>query len=345
MSGIILIGSSISNIKTINIDANFENNIYIVSKNNWIGEDNTDEIFEIKINDGVCICKRTDSNSGWEFELLINASIYTDSSDTKTIPIFFINLDKDKDRLVHMENLLYKIFTKNNIYRIKGVEHKIGMEGCRLAHINAHISAINKGYDYYLIAEDDIQPLVDINNIQLYINNSTTFNPDLVLFEQGNGPACDIERFIQLKKVSENMYRIFGGGSGTGCYFCSKNFGLKLIKFWIKRPGDHIDNSWQQLWKSNNVYFHRPQLFHQREGYSNQNDVYYRQAQIPFRWELYELANSKRKYKCSRPKCEYFINSYDNYSFEKYCCIKCNRNGKHGPRCEKIPFLKAGEIT
>jgi hypothetical protein len=287
MSGIILIGSSDCQIKTIDIDINFENNIYIIDKNNWINDHNYNDTFKIIINNGKCICKRIDINCGWDMELIINANIIIDYSKLATIPVFFINLEKDKERLIFIQNILYKIFDNNNIYRIEGVKHNIGLEGCRLAHINAHISAINKGYNYYIIAEDDIQPLVDINSITNYVLNTILFNPDLVLLEQGQ----HLEERIKLSKISENMYRIYGGGNNTGCYLCSRNFGIKLIKHWIKHSMWHIDGSWQELWKSNNVYFHRPQLFHQREGISNQNDVNYREITLPFNWELYEKLN------------------------------------------------------
>ena len=276
MKGIIYIGSSDTNIKTLVVDDNIVNNRYIINKDNYI--------FEIIINNNTCICKRLDLNKGWEIELLIEANIKNNYYDSNIIPVFFINLEKDKDRLIFIRNILNNIFNNKYVYRIEGVKHNIGLEGCRLAHINAHIAAINKGFNYYIITEDDIKPLIDTENINKYIKKSILFKPDLVLFEQGE----KLEEKIQLKKINDNMYRIEGGGNNAGCYLCSKKFGIELIKHWIKSTGKHIDHSWQELWKSNNVYFHRPQLFQQREGYSNQNDVYYRNTIKPFDWELYE---------------------------------------------------------
>ena len=260
--------------------------IYIINKTNWICDETYNDVFEITIKDGICTCKRLDSNTGWGMELLININILPSLNPT-TLPIFFINLEKDKDRLQFIKNILYDIFDNNNIFRVEGVKHEIGLEGCRLAHINAHITAINKGVDYYLISEDDVQSLVDKPEIIKYINNTLVFNPDLVLFEQGQ----NLEQNINLCKITDNMYRIFNGGNNAGFYLCSKNFGIKLIKHWLKHANRHIDHSWQDLWKSNNIYFHKPQLFHQREGYSNQNDVDYRETTKPFDWDLYEKVN------------------------------------------------------
>lgn len=284
--GIIFIGPHNKNIKIINVDNKFLNSVYIINKYNWICDDIYNDTFKVTIKDGICICERTDVNSGWNMNLLINANIII-SKKLSTIPLFFINLDKDKKRLKFVQTVLYKIFDSNNIYRIKGVEHNIGLEGCRLAHITANISAINKGFDYYIIAEDDIKPLICRSKILSYINKAILFNPDIVLLEQGQ----NLENTIKLQKKNENMYRIFGNGNNTGCYLCSKEFGIKLIKLWINSPNQHIDHSWQCLWGSNNVFFHRPQLFHQMSGYSNQNDVDYREETRPFNWELYYKRN------------------------------------------------------
>jgi hypothetical protein len=286
MSGIIIIGSSNVKIKTIVVDTSFKNNVYTVNKYNWICDDIYNDTFEITIHNGICTCVRTDAASGWGMNLMISSDIIVDHSKlNKNVPIFFINLKKDNTRLWLMKNMLYNIFDNNNIYRVEGVTHKIGLEGCRLAHMNAHVTAINKGFQYYIVAEDDIKPLVETTKIVNYIHNSIALNPDIVLFELG--PHLELK--IQLSKTTENMYRIYGGGNNAGCYLCSRKMGIKLINHWMKNVGKHIDHSWQELWGSTNVYLHRPQLFHQREGYSNQSDVVYRETAVPFNWDLYEI--------------------------------------------------------
>lgn len=285
-NGIIFIGSNSSDVIIFKIDNNFKNNVYNINKSNWICDDKYNDTFRVTIKDGICICKRTDLNSGWDMSFLINADLKNINPST-SIPVFFINLDKDKKRLAFITNIFYNIFDSDNIFRIKGVNHNIGLEGCRIAHISAIICAINKGFDYFVIAEDDIKPLVSDNKILSYINNAILLKPDLVLLEQGQ----DLEKNIKLQKKNENMFRIFGGGNAAGCYLCSRKFGIKLIKIWINNPNVHIDHSWQHLWTSNNVFFHKPQLFHQIEGYSNQNEVDYRRETRPFDWRLYRWIN------------------------------------------------------
>lgn len=284
ISGIIIIGCSDQNIKLTYVNSDFENNNYIVNKNNWVVDEDYDDNFEVTIFNGKCFCKRTDSNEGWGMNLIIYAKKKIDCSKNINIPIFFINLDKDRERLISILNILNKVFDKEYIFRIEGVKHESGMEGCRLAHINAHIEAINRGFNYYVICEDDIKPLVETNTILNYISNSIKLKPDLVLFEQGES----LEERVILSKKTDNMYRIFSGGNNTGCYLSSKEFGLKLIRLWEKNPFKHCDHSWQDIWYQNNVFFHRPQLFHQIAGFSNQNDEGYRKETLPFNWDLYE---------------------------------------------------------
>lgn len=200
------------------------------------------------------------------------------------IPVYFINLDKDTDRLQHIQRVLSDIFLPEQIHRISGVVHTEGKHGCRLAHIRAHTQAISHGHPYYLICEDDLTPLTsDSKEIVRFIQDSISARPSLVLFEQAEGIESRVR--MHASDGRPHLYRILGGGQGTGCYLCSRQFGIQLIELWTRVTKRHIDYSWQQLWESNDVYFHRPQLFIQRAGNSNQNDVGWRAAQRPFDWD------------------------------------------------------------
>lgn len=208
-------------------------------------------------------------------------------SESHDIPVFVINLDKDKDRMQLFKKNIYPIFN-NKISRIEGVAHKIGMVGCRLAHSKANLTAINQGHPYYIICEDDILPLLDKGKINKYIKNIIKEEPDLVLFEQG----INLEKKIKMKKTNnQNLYRLLGNGNNAGAYLCKRDFGIKLLDHWKNNPNKHIDISWRDLWQSHKVYFHRPQLFIQNEGQSNQTDVNWRDKTIPFNWKLWEEKN------------------------------------------------------
>ena len=206
-------------------------------------------------------------------------------TNSKDIHVFYINLDKDKDRLSKLEPELQKIFKKENIHRIPGVVHKIGLEGCRLAHIKANEIAINHNLEYYIIMEDDVKSLVNHNIVLEYINNSlNNIDIDLLLLEQGQ----NLEERIEMDRKNDNLYRIYGSGNNAGAYLCKRSFGKKLVEHWKNRENIHCDQSWQELWKENNVYFHRPQLFNQRAGESNQNDVDYREEVKPFDFDQFD---------------------------------------------------------
>ena len=65
---------------------------------------------------------------------------------------------------------------------------------------------------------------------------------------------------------------------------CSRSFGKVLVDHLEKHKRQHIDHSWQKLWGDYKVYISRPQLFVQRAGFSNQNDVEYRDENSPLDW-------------------------------------------------------------
>lgn len=292
MKDILVIGKSKTNNKELNVSLDFVNNTYKINKTNWLKPEKYKDQFEVTIQDGKCSVKRIDEDIGWGVFLIILAEVSCPmKEECDKMQVMFINLEKDKDRLIHITDTLSGIFGNSNIHRIEGVKHELGLEGCREAHINANIYGINQRLPYYLVSEDDVQPLVEIEDIVPYIEQSTYEKPDLVLFEQGQ----NLEINIKLNKVNENMFRIFGGGNNTGIYMTSRKFGLQLIQHWSQSIGKHVDHSWQELWVHNNVFFHKPQLFHQKEGESNQNDVDYRDAVKPFDWPWYEKYNKLNK--------------------------------------------------
>ena len=290
MSGLIFIGTNFGNdyvsCKEIHVDTAFENATYIIDKSNWVGEDTYPDTFEVVIQNGKCSVRRIDKNDyHWGMNLIINAKKKYTTDNLIQTPILFINMKKNVDRLNKMQEMLYNLFDADYVHKIDGVKHHNGRDGCRLAHINAHIHAVNQGYDYYIIAEDDIQPLAEKEELQKYITDAIQNKPDLVLLET----LSNYERKINLQKHTNNLYRLYGNTFGAACYLCKKEFGLKLINHWLtSQTNTHIDLLWQSLWKTNNVYFHRPQLFRQIGDYSDTGEIRYRNTQQPFNWELYD---------------------------------------------------------
>ena len=217
---------------------------------------------------------------------------FSNELNNDNLNVYIINLDKDKDRLKYIKNVLSNIFNKENIIRIPGVLYNNSIDGCRLAHIKANEKGIKDNNKYYLICEDDLKPLLNYAEIKKHINDciKSDIDFDLVLFEIA-GRKGKFEKKMKLKKVTDNMYRIYRGNWGAACYLCKTEFGKNLINHWKNRPNKHCDITWQELWKDYAVYFYRPQLFIQKEGESNQDDVVYRDDIVPFNWKLFENYN------------------------------------------------------
>jgi hypothetical protein len=95
----------------------------------------------------------------------------------------------------------------------------------------------------------------DSKEIVRFIQDSISARPSLVLFEQAEGIESRVR--MHASDGRPHLYRILGGGQGTGCYLCSRQFGIQLIELWTRVTKRHIDYSWQQLWESNDVYFQR----------------------------------------------------------------------------------------
>ena len=79
--------------------------------------------------------------------------------------LYYINLDKRKDRLEHLEkNVLPFInIPTESLQRVSAVDHTqfehISQRGagCSLSHINIWKDAINNGYKKIIIMEDDFE--------------------------------------------------------------------------------------------------------------------------------------------------------------------------------------------
>lgn len=283
---ILIIGPSLHNVKTLDVSKRFLDGNFIIDKHNWSGYEVHDDVFEVSIKDGICRVKRLDSDSGWGMMLGFETKV-NEINTKEMVPLFFINLDKDVERRQTFEEMIYKIFKKEHVIRIPGVVHELGVEGCRLAHINANITAINYGYDHYIICENDIKPIIADELIYNYMIDTTTKNINMVLFEMEMSPF-----HVKMRKITDNLYRFYEGGNDAGCYLCRRDFGAVLLKIWMQYPRRHIDHTWKDLFYPYKIFFHRPQIFIQKAGPSNQSDIDYRQERTPFHWGLYEQSIS-----------------------------------------------------
>lgn len=204
----------------------------------------------------------------------LSSNVMFFSSDSTTNsqnmpPAIFINMDDAAARRASLEPYLQSLFQQ--VFRIPGVKAANGHEGCRLAHIQALGFGIELGVPYFLIFEDDVQALVSDEECCQIIHEAMSLNVDLALLEIGQS----LEQIVQLEPIGvQNFRRILGGGNNAGCYLVKHDFARVLQQFWINTPNEMIDQSWQTLWPNHLVVLSKPQLYHQKEGFSlTLNDI------------------------------------------------------------------------
>jgi len=187
------------------------------------------------------------------------------------IPTIYINLEHRKDR---NESIL-KELSKINIYnpeRFNAVEMKNGAIGCSLSHIKCLETAINRGYDYVMICEDDIEildPKLFTENIHKFLNNSQ-IEWDVVLIAGNN--------MIPYNFVTDYCIKIYNCLTTTG-YIVKNNYfptllnnykeGVKNLMRDQANSSFKIDKYWQILQNRDNWYMIIPPTIIQKEDYSD----------------------------------------------------------------------------
>jgi len=176
--------------------------------------------------------------------------------------VVYINLSKRKDRKEHMENIL-SIFPKEKIVRFNAIENKNGAIGCSLSHIGVIEMAIKENWENCLVLEDDNIWYRFEEGYNLFNN---LFKKDFdVIVLGGYLPVYDKKTY----KLESCLC--------TGAYFVNKhyyktlldNFKEGLTKFYLESYGNAVDVYWKHLMKKDNWYIVYPQLFLQKDDYSD----------------------------------------------------------------------------
>lgn len=186
------------------------------------------------------------------------------------INTIYINLDKRPDRRLHVENELKKI-NIGNVTRFKGIEMKNGAIGCSMSHMKCVELAKNKGWEYVLICEDDIEftnPSLFITQTNKFLQSETKW--DVVLIAGNN--------MIPYIPINDNCIKIFNCQTTTG-YIVKKEYYEKLIQNYkeginklLKEPENNdfkIDKYWFKLQREDNWFLIIPLTVVQKEDYSD----------------------------------------------------------------------------
>ena len=182
------------------------------------------------------------------------------------IPVLYINLEKRKDRKIHIEEEL-KDF--KSVERIEAVDTSdtSGYFGCVLSHIKALETAKERGWDEVMICEDDFE----------------WTDKEKFLYPEIDFDVCMISGKINKKEfISWNYNRVLDGRH-TDCYLIKKHFYDKLIqnfkegyeKLSLEHIHDnYLDVYWIQLQKESIFITPSLQIGRQMEDYSDiQNQV------------------------------------------------------------------------
>jgi glycosyl transferase family 25 len=187
------------------------------------------------------------------------------------IPIIYINLEKRRDRNLHVMGELEKIGFKN-ITRFNAIEKDDGALGCSFSHIKCLEIAIKNEYEYVLICEDDIEFL----DTDIFLTNANKFldsdlNWDVALIAGNN--------MLPYKPVNNYCIQIFNCLTTTG-YIVKKRYYNTLLSNYkegilqlMKNPNEKskyaIDKYWLKLQQQDNWYLIIPPTIIQKIDYSD----------------------------------------------------------------------------
>jgi len=197
-------------------------------------------------------------------------------------PIYYINLEHRKDRLVNVHKQMSIVEAPvNNVYRINATLHSDGATGCAASHIEALHTALHADHssDCVCIIEDDFGWTDHGDNIKSFLEPALkSDNWDVLLLSYGFwdgelGPP-----------TTEGLRRVVNAASTAG-YIIKKRYIPKLLNHWelgyAKRlqynvvkghPYYHelaIDQHWKKLQREDRWFTTLKKLGQQVPSYSD----------------------------------------------------------------------------
>jgi glycosyl transferase family 25 len=187
--------------------------------------------------------------------------------------IFYINLDKRKDRKEEIESELtkYNLFDKSE--RIRAIETPgQGILGCTMSHLNAIKLAKERNYDNVLILEDDFQFMISKEEFE---NQLKTFFESQISYD-----VCMISYNIQRSEQTEHTFlkKVIEAQTASG-YIIHNSFYDKMIELYewaiplLEQTKQHWhyanDQCWKNLQPHSKWYCFTTRCGRQRAGYSD----------------------------------------------------------------------------
>jgi len=204
--------------------------------------------------------------------------------------IFYINLEKRKDRREHIENLLKDHYLFDISERYIAIETPdSGIIGCSQSHLNVLKLAKERGYKNVLILEDDFTFLVTKQELEskikyLFENYS---NYDVCMLSHIIQKSCEIpedERETLRDSSQEQVLRKVLNGQTASGYLVNSKFLDRLICLYewscplLETTNHHWlyanDMVWKGLQPENRWYYFIPSLGKQIDSYSDNKQCF-----------------------------------------------------------------------
>ena len=187
--------------------------------------------------------------------------------------VYFINLDHRKDRLEHIQNVLFNKLNipRNKIKRISAFHTpENGALGCAQSHIKILKNILSNKYEVSLILEDDF----DVYDSDLFwknINSLFTLDIEWDLIQiSANLLKSETTKWPFLLKVLDSQT--------TSGYLINRKFVRDLLKIfeesdeYLRMSSDYIwaiDQNWKKLQPTSKWFCFNPKNGYQIDGYSD----------------------------------------------------------------------------
>ena len=193
--------------------------------------------------------------------------------------LYYINLEKRKDRKEHIEKQLKNIdYPTKKINRIDAVYNKNGGTGCGLSHIKALNEGLNQDDEYIIVLEDDFEWIHNKEKTLNVLKNAVNTKDWDVIILACNGNS---------KKYNKYLNKVIDCQTTSG-YIIKKSYIPSLLKVWkdnvnirlkynISKTNSYkqyndvntaVDQCWKKL-QNNNWFLTNPILGKQIKSYSD----------------------------------------------------------------------------
>ena len=164
---------------------------------------------------------------------------------TSNIEFYMIHLEKAVERIPIIKDFFEKINTELRVFNaVDGkaliesghptkcldstdtlISHRsAGDIGCVVSHVNICKDALEKGYEYAVIFEDDVEMVSSLNSLDIGLRTFKYLNKEFDIFLLGGDPI------LKSTNILGSAYSIIKGFNHTHGYIINRKMMLRLIE-------------------------------------------------------------------------------------------------------------------